>query len=213
MSKRNIKDGKDKSLDVSTCICGERDCIAVVDRWLKAQDGKRCGFYVVPDEATDASFFGGKMRDNIFAYFIPDFRMSNMNQRVSLLSSNAVKYVAYHHFNPIVLKDENLGPIVLLDEDFARKYKLDIPQNKIEIGKNAGKYVTVPNYPTSKMFMDLESKEDKIARTSINRSWALRKVLNEPEECPTNLSDCILNYQFDLAYQRCLHYPHEASEW
>ena len=192
------------------CVCGERDCVAILNRWMKIKDGKRCGFYSVPDDATDASIFNGKMRENIFLWLYPNYRDINRSQRAAMLSSRAEKYVAYHHFNPVVLKEQNQGPIVVLDREFARKYGLAFPENLVRNGENSDKYVTAPNYPTSKMFMDLESMEDKTARSK--SSWTYSKLESTSNDL-MNINECILNNHFEQACHRLLQHPEEASEW
>jgi len=208
--------------DPKECVCGERDCLRYMKRWMNLQDDLRCGFFVVPSniksdhgENDKRKQFNARIRDLVYHYLRSNQAACQSTVAPDVNQNNVIhKFVAYHHFHPSILYPGNRGPVMLLTSEVARELDLHDRRNYIFDGDYEGMYLCAPNYSWQKVFMDLESAETTRARASSTPTWhANGSITADDTSKKSKLHDCIMNKKWDEGNQLCKDYKFMAQRW
>jgi len=119
------------------CICSYGDeCTAAWKSFVDAKDNRRCGyFYVRSSTSVMASV---KHREVIYAHLFP----KRVKDKPPAPQGHD-EYVAYHHFDPSILQDNNAGPIKEVTAEQATP--IGLQRSDQHPGKHI--YFPAPNYP------------------------------------------------------------------
>lgn len=168
---------------VKECICPYgKDCASYTTRWLAVKDPLRCGFVTLPEytkisteDSSSEQSLKNKIRD--VAYY----HLNGPNS--SAPEDDVPRFVALHHYHPLVLRQGNQGLISqFLDEKLAndigvkdvRTYIFQQPDNYKESSSSSpadtdnivGKYICAPNYAWSSMVVNINRAESAFARAN-----------------------------------------------
>ena len=128
-----------KGIRIQPCIClhGQK-CRDAFKAFVDAGDPKRCGYFYVPSTTLQKNQ----------APLVTKQRQSIYN---CLWSSGCTppkpthnQYIAFHHFHPAILQDDNGGPVKEVDFDTAKRIRLSKSDMK-DASRNV--YFPAPNYP------------------------------------------------------------------
>jgi len=182
---------------VKECICPYgKDCASYLTRWLAVKDPIRCGFVTLPeytkisaaaeDSSNTATEQGLKNKIRDVAYYYLN------GPNCAAPQDDVPRYVALHHFHPLVLCHDNQGLVSqFLDEKLAndigvkdvRTYIFQQPEHFSNNNNNSnnnkgdphdnensivGKYICAPNYAWSSMVVNINRAETAFARANGN---------------------------------------------
>ena len=100
-----------------TCLCGSSSCRDIARCWTRLNDKKRCRYKRVPSHEIfkmDKACLSNQVVDLACHHLIGHGKNAPRKKGAS------PTYVAYHHYHPILLKENNGGPVDSADSDLAR---------------------------------------------------------------------------------------------
>jgi hypothetical protein len=147
---------KYKGMRIRQCLCGKTECLPKLKGWIDLGDQKRQGFKELPRQSSKTTPVGNeknRVRDIVFLNLLgiraPKYDENDKTNRERKL------FVAYHHFHPLLLQEENKGPIQHVDLELAERiggfHERDTVHNTTGIF-----FHPIPNYPRERAAKDFE---------------------------------------------------------
>ena len=147
---------KYKGMRIRQCLCGKPECLPRLKGWINLNDSKRQGFKELPRQSSKTTPVGlekNRVRDIMFLHIkghrSPKYDESDKTNRERKL------FVAFHHFHPLMLQEDNKGPYQYIYLELAERIggfaEGDTVQNLPGIVFHA-----IPNYPKEFADRDFE---------------------------------------------------------
>jgi len=247
---RSVCDNNDEidnsDIRLKRCICGQNKvCRKYMRKWYSCKDSLRCGYCPLPAyNPNEEDCLSNRVRDVMFHYLVgPEVAMSrsrsfpmNASSFESTESSinygedsdtdNLIEYVAFHHFHPMVLQPNNVGPVQFVDANQAeeigikdvRTFLFSLAENELDdafkelsIENLVGKYICAPTYPWASVVINSNKMEEAIMKQHQVQKSILSK--NFEVNSSTTMTTLILNKDWDSVILRCSLFKKEASQW
>ncbi|MEM1010499.1 MAG: hypothetical protein AAGJ35_16010, partial [Myxococcota bacterium] len=182
-----------KGVTRRTCLCGQKECFPLWKQWIDLGDKKRCGYYRLgwaPCRDTPRALERFHHRDVMYMHLLgmkaPRFTKDDPKRTVK-------QFIAYHHFPPALLMDDNKGPLRYVPPEIATKIDTFTEDDKFKFTEDKKHYFhPIPSYT----FVDMEME---LKETHSSKRKRVFDFLKRTQENPDLVAEEFLKIEDELA--------------
>ena len=144
------------------CLCGDERCAEYWKRWIDLNDDKRAGYLMLPVNPIERNT---PLQKAMYGFLGVVYRHLHGNGvRVpdrTRSANHSPLFVAYHHFHPAILQENQTGPVPVVDSRTADMLGFMDSDKLLRHDVTESGYYAAPSFPLPLVLEDL-LKEERI---------------------------------------------------
>lgn len=175
-----------------TCLCGKKECFQRWKAWIDLCDSKRQGYYRVgwaSFKQTPMARERTHHRDVLYMHLLGEASPRYDKDDPKRTQKH---FIAFHHFDPLILLEDNKGPMNYVPPDLAPKVEGYTDRDRVQfIHQYQDHYHPVPNYSEEKQESDLQLAQ-------ANKYERVKDIVEKFQSNPKEAADEVYALEVDL---------------
>jgi hypothetical protein len=175
-----------------TCLCGKKECFQRWKAWIDLCDTKRQGYYRVgwaSFKQTPMARERTHHRDVLYMHLLG--HASPRYDKDDPKRTNK-HFIAFHHFDPSILQEDNKGPMNYVPPDIASKVVGYTERDRVQfIHQYQDHFHPVPNYSEESQEADLQSAQ-------ASKYERVKDIVEKFQSNPKEAADEVYALEVDL---------------
>jgi hypothetical protein len=175
-----------------TCLCGKKECFQRWKAWIDLCDSRRQGYYRVgwaSFKQTPMARERTHHRDVLYMHLL-----GHASPRYDKDDPKRTQkhFIAFHHFDPSILQEDNKGPMNYVPPDMASKVVGYTERDRVQfIHQYQDHFHPVPNYAEESQEADLQSAQ-------ANKYERVKDIVEKFQSNPKEAADEVYALEVDL---------------
>ena len=175
-----------------TCLCGMKECFQRWKAWIDLCDSKRQGYYRVgwaSFKQTPMARERTHHRDVLYMHLLGE---SSPRYDKDDPKRTQKHFIAFHHFDPLILQDDNKGPMNYVPPELATKVEGYTERDRVLfIHQYQDHFHPLPNYREERQEADLQSAQ-------ANKYERVKDIVEKFQSNPKEAADEVYALEVDL---------------